>query len=455
MCTNLWAYPQKDINKSTNNLHKSTIERQFFDECLIFKHFLHMNSFIYDFQLNYFSNHKIINPQLLPFVVPLFDKLIEKYPSPPSYARNVLIRSNVQFTLPHQSHAFEFLQFVIKYFSSVDFENLNMQKKNRKNKLSGDFNDDYGQDDQEDEEDEHENLFLKSPPMHKSLLNPVMHANIHLYDNQLLAFRLIWKYQNNKPGEICSIFVTNMKIIESVNSPTGSVTTNQNSSNSVISTQNSIQSTSILVSFLISRIHVSEFLQSNSHNTDKPNQMIGKNKKQQQTEFSIIDHAKTHLLELINQLSQVFIGSNIWDRLLHNSDASWTANEKNILFEASINRELKDLDPTLDKFSNLPIPPSTMLAYLEKKYPSRVRTCVSSDGFTEFVIIRNYLLIHVIFNDKQNTMSLRSCIRKPILPEQMSDLLNAEANFCSQFISYLCYILWQCMLIKSRPQYVK
>ena len=100
ICTNLYAHRNVSIHRTADSLSRPNginledcEERRFYEDSTEFKRLLHINSFLYDYQLFLSSSVVPLVPRQGSLVVPLFLTLRKQFPTKPKYARNILLDS--------------------------------------------------------------------------------------------------------------------------------------------------------------------------------------------------------------------------------------------------------------------------------------------------------------------------------------------------------------------------
>ena len=404
ICTNLFAHRDMQI-KNPMSMHPSrpfstendkTITQQiFFDESTKFKHFLHMNSFVYDYQLHLYqtmiSNHKnkqqetsklqiqrdlFMNKESL---LLLFEKIIERFPSAPSYSRNCLLFNHWNFPISSIDGNL-FIDFIIKNAENDCFDIIPSCDCTIQSALCFKWN-----------------LPSKDPSSSSSLQNHI------------------------------SILITNMFFSSNV----------------------------IIFDFYITCVHPSKFLRENQNQNQKLLRNNNKltNNQQDFDDFELIsseiliEKSKDQLQSIISKLYCCFVGGMIWDRLLHHPALKITLKEKDELFQTCSIHDSSDFDPSLSRLHSFHVPDEILIQSLERMNPSRIRFLPSSsEGKTEIIIIREKQLIHIINDHIKNSLFVYSCIRNPINPSESDDLHSSAIQHCSQLISHLCYILWSSLI---------
>ena len=121
VCTNMYALP--DFRAEMDSLYHRQLVHRFVEECVRFKHLLHVNSFSYDFHLrelalvatvgiesasamapdeplaHYQQLRRYFDAELLAF---LLAEIARAHPTPPTYARNSLLASPLKIDLQHR-----------------------------------------------------------------------------------------------------------------------------------------------------------------------------------------------------------------------------------------------------------------------------------------------------------------------------------------------------------------
>jgi len=156
--------------------------------------------------------------------------------------------------------------------------------------------------------------------------------------------------------------------------------------------------------------------------------------------------ATLRLQLIVQSLHNYFVGGLVWDRLVRYPTLTITLTEKEHLMRAAHVEDVSDLDPSLTRLHSLQVPMEALLTSLHRVYPSRIRTLPAEEGKSELVILREKLMLHLVYDKRKGSFSIYSCLRKPYDSLEGTELQRQATQQCAQLISHLSYFLWSYLL---------